>query len=296
MTALRALMIGSILVPAAGARADHRTPSGLYEVEVLKNVAYYEGKDADPIKHKLDLYLPKGQKNFPVLFFIHGGGWRQGDKTIYGRLGQLMAPLGVGTVIINYRLSPKVAHPAHIQDVARAFAWTVRNIANYGGRSDQIFVMGHSAGGHLAALLETDESHLRAEQLSASALKGVIPISGVYSVSPGKRFADVFGEDAEKCRQASPLAHVAEGLVPFLIIYADKDFTGCDKVSEEFCQALRKCRCDATTLKVKDRDHISIIRSMAKEDDPATQAVLRFIAKHSGLKLTARESRRDAKP
>src|SRR5438132_7046995 len=133
---------------------------GHFEVEVVKDLAYDTSKDADSNKHKLDLYLPKGQKDFPVLFFIHGGAWTSGDRRLYGALGHTFAKNGIGTVIISYRLTPQVQHPGHIEDVARAFAWTHQNIAKHGGRADQIFVSGHSAGGHLAALLVTNEKYL----------------------------------------------------------------------------------------------------------------------------------------
>src|SRR5579884_1382003 len=92
---LLALAVAGLVVPPA--RAEQ--PAA---VEAVKDIAYYDGKDADPIKHKLDLYLPKGKKDFPVLFFVHGGAWKSGDKKIYGRLGEVFARQGIGTVITNY--------------------------------------------------------------------------------------------------------------------------------------------------------------------------------------------------
>jgi hypothetical protein len=71
---------------------------------------------------------------------------------------------------------------------------------------------------------------------------------------------------------------------PFLIVYADKDFPSCDKMSEALCKALQDCKCTATSLKIDDRNHISIIRSMAREGDPATKAVLAFISRQAGVK------------
>src|SRR5262249_4670874 len=152
--------------------------------ETIKDVPYYEGKDADAVRHKLDLYLPKGHKNYPVLFFVHGGAWRSGKKELYAPLGNLIARHGIGCVVINYRLSPSVQHPAHIQDVARAFAWTQRHIGKHGGRADQLFISGHSAGGHLVALLATAPSYLKGEKLELSHIKGVIALSGVYTIPP----------------------------------------------------------------------------------------------------------------
>ncbi len=262
---------------------------GNFDVRVVGDIAYYDGSDADPVKHKLDLYLPAGQKNFPVLFFVHGGAWRSGDKKyffdVYGNVGRAFARNGVGTVVINYRLSPKVQHPKHIEDVAKAFAWTHKHIAEYGGRPDQIFVAGHSAGGHLVALLATDEQYLKAEKLKISDIKGVMPVSGVYRIPNGKLFSSVFTDKDDVRQSASPISHVHGQHPPFLILYGDKDFPTCDKMSEDFCKALKNCKCEVCTQEVKERDHMSIIIRIGNDEDPATQAMLEFIAKHSDLKL-----------
>src|SRR5687767_3512806 len=96
------------------------TEATRFAVEVVKDVVYRDicdGEDPKLDKNKLDLYLPKGKKDFPVLFFVHGGAWRQGDKNflgMYATLGQYWARQGIATVIINYRLSPAHKHPAHI--------------------------------------------------------------------------------------------------------------------------------------------------------------------------------------
>ena len=280
-----------ILASAPGRAAEDAKPSARsaarFEVESHKNLAYYDGKDADPVKHKLDLYLPKGHKGFPVVFFVHGGGWTSGDKAIYGKLGDVLCANGIGVVVTNYRLTPKVQHPGHIQDVAKAFAWTCRNIGKYGGRADEVFAMGHSAGGHLTALLATDESYLKAENLSIGSIRGAIPISGVYRIGGGK-LTRVFGDDPEGLKKASPITHVNSEHPPFLILYADKDFKTCDVMSQAMFHTLQKHKVEAALLEIKDRDHITIIRNIANEEDPATQAILKFIAKHADLKLTAK--------
>jgi acetyl esterase/lipase len=281
--------------PAADTKAIFKT-GGNFKVVATKDIPYVEGKEADPDKHKLDLYVPKGKKEFPVLFFVHGGAWKNGDRKLYPKLGDVFAKNGVGTVIISYRLTPKVQHPAHIQDVARAFAWTHRNIAKYGGRADQIFVCGHSAGGHLVALLGTNESYLKAEKLALADIKGVIPMSGVFQITPIERLAPVFGTDEKVCAEASPINYVNGKHPPFLFIYADKDYPNFDKYAETMCQALQQSHCAAETLLVKDRTHITLMVQVAKEEDPATQAILGFIAKHSDLKLVDKEAKPEKNP
>jgi acetyl esterase/lipase len=277
------------LTPAPARASDptggNNIPTVLQDVLVIADVPYYTGKDADPVKHKLDLYLPKGQKDFPVLFFVHGGAWRHGDKRylgLYSMLGMFWARHGIGAVITNYRLTPTVKHPEHIKDVARAFAWTYKNISRYGGRPDEIFVSGHSAGGHLVALLATDDSYLKAEGLSLGTIKGAVPMSGIYQLSDRNRLFDVtFGTESKVREDASPLFHVSEQAPPFLILYADNDLALCGKdCSETFCRALRDHKCEASALGARDRNHLTILLMAAVEEDPVARAILDFIHAH----------------
>jgi acetyl esterase/lipase len=274
--AVLALALTSL--PAPAAEADRR---GKFEVRVVKDLAYYDGPGADKVKHKLDLYLPKGHKDFPVLFFVHGGAWLHGDKNffgVYSGLGSFYARQGVGVVVTNYRLSPGVAHPEHVKDVARAFAWTHKHIADYGGRPDQLFVCGHSAGGHLISLLVTDETYLKALGLGVKDVRGAIPLSGVYLIN-GKYLPTVFPTDPEVRRQASPLYQVKSALPPFLILYADKDYPACGKgPSEAFCKALKDKGNQAEAVEAKESDHFKIILTAALADSPVSKAILGFIA------------------
>jgi acetyl esterase/lipase len=154
-------------------------------VRIAHDVDYYDGKDADPVRHKLDLFLPKDKRNFPVLILIHGGAWVCGDKTLFGwgpDIGRFFAGQGIGVVMPSYRLMPGVKVTDQAKDVARALAWTWRNINRYGGSAEQVFVCGHSAGGHLASLVMTDDAYLKAEKIEAPKVKGVIAVSGVYDI------------------------------------------------------------------------------------------------------------------
>jgi acetyl esterase/lipase len=256
-----------------------------FEVQKILDVPYYQGPDADKVKHKLDLYLPRNHKDFPVIFFVHGGGWLHGDKSgmfrigIYSNMGTYWAKHGVGMVVANYRLSPGVTHPEHIKDVARAFAWTHKNISQYGGRADQIFVSGHSAGGHLVALLATDDDYLKAEGLTLQAIRGAIPMSGVYSIPARDPFYNpMFGTNPKIRGEASPLSHARPDAPPFLIIYAENDLAMCGKeASENFCAALKAKKCPARALEVNDRNHVSILLKAGIEGDPVPKAMREFI-------------------
>lgn len=271
--------------PSAEAASATFVAGGPCEVDQELNVAYQAGDGANLRKHKLDLFLPRGRRDYPILFFVHGGGWVSGDRKLYSSVGRVFARNGVGTAVISYRLTPEVRHPGHIEDVAKAFAWVKQNIAERGGRADRIFVAGQSAGGHLSALLATNERYLRAEGCQLADIRGVIPISGVYDFPRGG-FDAVLGTGAEAYDSAIPLRHIGAGCPPFLLLYAESDIPQCDRLSERMCELLKAQQVEAQVEKIADRNHISIMfRLMLSTRDPTTQQMLRFIGRHSELEL-----------
>lgn len=259
-----------VAAPVAAPRA--------FQVEKHTDLAYVSGPDADSERHKLDVYVPKGRKGYPVLLFVHGGSWKSGNKGLYVALGEAFARLGIGTVITNYRLSPKVKHPAHVEDIAKAFAWTHHNIAKYGGDAGRLFLFGHSAGGHLVSLLATDPQYLKAEKLSSANVCGVVSVSGVYKIYHNVEwFHPMFGENEKVCLNASPLEHASENRAPFLIAYADKDFNHLDRMALDMNAALERCKCRCRLLKLQDRNHYTIITNAIELDDPLNKAIREFV-------------------
>jgi acetyl esterase/lipase len=240
-------------------------------VEVQRDIAYIEGDPADAAKHKLDLYLPKDKKNFPVLVFIHGGSWRSGDRSNYPALGNRFAKLGIGVAVPSYRLMPKNPHPAQIEDAAAAFAWVYKNIAQYGGDANRMYVAGHSAGGHLVALLALDEAYLKRYDVPMSAIKGVAALSGVYDVSKIGGFANAADDNP------SPMAHVHPKAPPFLVSYCQWDYQALPLQAREFAAALKKSFDAVDLLYVPGQGHISEIIHVVQDDDVIAQAILKLI-------------------
>ena len=154
-------------------------------LRVVRDVPYFSGPEADARFHTLDLYLPQDESRLPLVFYVHGGAFRGGDKSRVEGVNfiNLFTSRGVAVASVNYRLSPAVQHPAHIEDVARAFAWVVENARDYGIESGEIFLAGHSAGGHLVSLLALDPRYLDRHGLSPDRIKGVMTISGLYDVA-----------------------------------------------------------------------------------------------------------------
>jgi acetyl esterase/lipase len=260
-------------------------------VREVKDLPYAQGPAADPEKHKLDLYLPKDARNVPMLMWIHGGAWSFGDRAWYGELGRRFAEQGIGVAVISYRLSPKVKHPAHIEDCARAFAWLHEHAAEYGGDPERLFVSGQSAGGHLSALLTLDGRYLRDLKVPEGAIKGSIPMSGVYNIpalpqgtkGPLAIFPESFGSDPRGCRDASPATHVAELCCPMLVITETEDPGPVRLYARLFREAARRAGVkDVRFIDAERRNHFSIVIALgAKAEDPSRTAMVEFIRRRS---------------
>jgi acetyl esterase/lipase len=235
------------------------------EVEVRKDVAYVEDGLA---KHRLDLYLPRGKKSFPVMIFFHGGNWRTGDRSLYPLLGNRFAKTGIGVAIPSYRLMPDNPYPAQIEDAAAAFAWVFQNIARFGGDVQKIYIAGHSSGGHLASLLALAPEWLKKYDISPGQIHGVAALSGIYNVDGLPEFKNL---------DASPIYYIHPRTPPFLVSYCQWDYYGLAKQARDFAAALKKEFDDAKLVYIPGESHVSEIISTLRDDDATARALIDFI-------------------
>jgi acetyl esterase/lipase len=251
-------------------------------VKVVTNIPYLTGVQYPNDHDKLDLYLPEGQTNVPVIVWIHGGALTQDDKNLEIGTGQRFAKAGIATATVNYRLSPAVSHPAHVEDAAASFAWVKKHIAEYGGDPNRIFLAGHSAGAYLAHLLVTDERYLKRHGLSARDVRGVVPISAFFwvekeGVAPD-RPKTVWGTDPAVWVDASPAHHLRANLPPTLIIYADRDEPWRRQQNKDVAAALKVAGSAPVDLvEIADRTHMGIWRAMPADNDPTSERVIAFV-------------------
>src|SRR5207302_1794155 len=143
--------------------------------DVKRDIPYADPADALQV---LDVYSPRDAKHLPVVFWIHGGGWQTGDKTSVQIKPQAFVDKGFVFVSTNYRLLPSVDMAAIVRDIAKSIRWVHEQIAGYGGDPQRLFIMGHSAGAQLAALVSIDDRYLKAEGLSLAIIKGCVPVDG----------------------------------------------------------------------------------------------------------------------
>lgn len=261
------------------------------DYEVIPDLAYAEISGVDPNLTSLDIYLPKSDQNHPIVIYFHGGAWRGGDKKEVGYKPEAFTGKGYTFISVNYRLSPEVQHPVHVQDVAKAIAWVYQNAAIYQSDPNRIFLMGHSAGAHLAALVATDGRYLEAEGLTFSLLKGIILLDGggydipriieFHQLLYGRVYTIPFGEDPVVWRDASPITHVAEGkgIPPFLIIYVGNREISRLK-AEWLSQALQEAEVATKVLGASDKTHDSLDQELGKPGDEITKQVFDFLSGH----------------
>jgi len=193
-----------------------------YQLE--QNLHYYpdaiEQKDAYLASQcKLDLYYPKGQKNFATIVWFHGGGLTGGSKQI----PKALMEKGYAVIGVGYRLSPKATVPAIIEDAAAAMAWIFQHIGEYGGDPDKLILTGHSAGGYLGMMVTLDKSYLAKYQIDANRIAALIPFSGQAISHFTYRKAQGMGALQPTIDKYAPLFFVRADAPPMMLITGDRE-------------------------------------------------------------------------
>ncbi len=240
-----------------------------------KDIAYVANTpNADPQRHLLDVYSPRRQSatGRPVVVFIHGGNWTSGKKDMYWFIGRRLAKQGMVAVIINYRLAPAVQVPAMADDCARAVLWTHKHIAEYGGDPNQLYVMGHSAGGGLAALLATDNALFTKLGLADNPVKGAIldDPAGInmydylreMKYATDRQYLASFGNDPEGWRSASPLFKVRPGLPPMRLYTGERTYPSIIAGTKAFHEKLLAAGANSQYRMLRGKKHVSMVTQL----------------------------------
>ena len=258
-----------------------------------KDVAYVPASapDFDKERHILDVYSPKGAApnaaGYPVVLFIHGGSWTSGNKNIYTFIGRRLAKQGVVAVVINYRLAPAVHVPEQAADCARALAWTEQNIKQYGGDPARVFVMGHSAGGGLAALLATDDALLATHGLPQNPVRGAImddPAGlDMYSYlkemkyEGDQKYLVPFGNDPVVWKQESPIYKIKTGMPPFIFYIGGETYPSISGSSGRFRDRLKAIGQPAPYTIIPGRHHIPMVLQLYWQHNVIYQGLLKMV-------------------
>ena len=232
----------------------------------------------DP-KQVLDLYLPEGEvSNAPVFLFLHGGGFREGDKAHYGSVAEPFVKAGVITAVASYRLTGSGAHyPDQPDDVKSTVKWLFENIGQYGGNPEAIYVGGHSAGAILSADIGVDRAWLVEMGMPKEILKGIIPVSGPYDVRARGRPGEVYtyAPTPELREQASPILHINDPVSVVLIAVGSEERY--EETSTAFAEALKAAGVDTRYLLMEGEDHADTALSLANEESELFKKALEMM-------------------
>lgn len=233
----------------------------------------------DDPKQKLDLYLPAGDiSGAPVFLFLHGGGFREGDRANYGAVAEPFARQGIITAVASYRLTGDGFHyPDQPDDVKSALKWLYKNIQQYGGDPESLYVGGHSAGAILSADIGVDRKWMWAAGIPREALKGIAPISGPYDMRQADRPGEgnSYAPTPELQAQASPILHVGDPAPAAVVAVGSTEKYVAS--TEELTEKLKAAGSDAQYVLLEGEDHKDTALSLANPESPLFQAVLRMI-------------------
>ena len=251
---------------------------------VALNLPYGEDE-----RQKLDIYMPDGAHTelvegpVPVLLFFHGGYWVIGHKDLLGFMAPAITSAPALLVSVGYRLAPGAKYPEQVDDCRAALRWVCEHAQDYGGDPQRIFVGGHSAGGHLAALITLQRDKLAECGLPPDVIKGCFPVSGVFDVTetPAERREAFLKSDGD-ARDASPMYNTAGNATPFLLEIGSDDFDNLRLQHPRMLAALRSEAGYVEELVREGHNHFQISLDHADPDSPWTRRVREWMTARPG--------------
>lgn len=281
----RAILIAALVLTVSGvAIAQQRASSA----PAAKTIAF----GSDPLQ-QLDFYASPAGRGAPVVVFVHGGGWKRGDKSMMRGSDKLTRwrSKGYAVASVNYRLVPRARVEDQAADVAASVALLRRQAAQLGIDANRIALVGHSAGAHLVALVGTDPQWLRGAGLGFDAVRGVLPLDGAgYDVPAqmgenarlmGDTYEQAFGTDPARQRALSPTHHAAAPNAPdFLIMHVER--ADAKQQSDGLAAELRRARTPVAVQAISGRGlrgHMEINRKLGDPAYPATPIVDAWLAR-----------------
>jgi acetyl esterase/lipase len=253
-----------------------------------KNIPYQE---LNPIvkspRQELNIFAPRKHPSLKdVLIFVHGGSWNSGKKSLYNFFGSRMARKDVVVVILDYPLSPQVTYADMASSVAKGVQWVSQNIERYGGNPEKIFLSGHSAGGHLAALVAIRNEYFDSLKIK-NPIKGIVLIDAagldMYGYLQEEKFPDdhtyftTFTHDPSQWKKASPLYHLHPNMPPMLIYRGEKTYPSILKSTEKFIKALKEFVPQPNYTVLKGKKHVPMMTQFFRPWNKRYDEIIRFM-------------------
>jgi len=276
-----------ILSVVAGAVLLTLSGCSLKRINRSKNIVYSKSKGKP--EQQLNIFAPaKTDKPADVIVFIHGGNWNSGKKSQYSIIGNHWAKKGIVYVIIDYPLSPAADYKEMAIASAKSVKWVKENIGKYGGNPERIFISGHSAGGHLAALIAIDNQYF--EDLGIkNPIIGTILIDAagldMYGYLEEEKFPKdhtymkTFTADPKIWKEATPLYHLHKNMPPMLIYQGGKTYPSISKSNQKFITTLKDFAPETPFHIQKSKKHIPMITQYLNPWNKRYGEIIRFMEK-----------------
>jgi len=239
----------------------------------IHNVAY-----GTEIIQKLDIYAPENAKNMPVLISIHGGGWTMGSKNPWAIPAEILMSKGIISVSIDHGLAPQYRMDDIIAHVRHAVAWVYKNIAQYGGDPNCLYIYGMSAGAHLASTTLMTSWH-KDFDLPEDVIKGLVAMSGIYDLctlvyAPQTDSQKALQMTLEESRRDSPFYHLPQHSIPSIIAYGEKEpLILYHLEATNYAQKLQKAGCNVSLIEVPGANHFDMINELTNTQGQLFKAV-----------------------
>ncbi|MDX1512765.1 MAG: alpha/beta hydrolase [Gammaproteobacteria bacterium] len=227
-------------------------------------------------RERLDIFFCEAN-NAPVHLFIHGGYWRSRDKSMFSFLAEPLVDAGALVVVVEYDLCPRVSMEEIVRQVRAAVSWLYRHATEHGGDPERLHVSGHSAGGHLAAMLGATRWPEIADGLPPDLLKSVTPISGLFTLEPLIRHSvnDDLKLDPDAARRTSPALTSPTVTGPVTVCVGGEESDEFRWQSQDFASRWKEHGADVTYVEVPDKNHFTILRDLGDPDFDLTRRLLR---------------------
>jgi acetyl esterase/lipase len=237
-------------------------------------------------RQKLDIYLPKvaHQSNVlkKVIIFYYGGNWDSGERIDYKFAAEALASLGHIVIVPDYRVYPDVLFPTFMADPVSAAKWVKTNIKKYNGDANEIFLAGHSAGAHIAVMINAE--YLAVELLKPNDFAGVIGLAGPYDFLPLKsdRLKTIFGAEAERWK-SQPINFVDGKNPPLLLAVGMKDGTVWPRNSINLAKKIKEYNGQVEVVEFANYGHVDMVAKLAKPlrgNGELLKPIAEFIEQH----------------
>jgi acetyl esterase/lipase len=220
----------------------------------------------DP-RQKLDVYLQKKiSPDAKVVIFFYGGSWRDGSKTDYRFIAQALTSRGFIVVLPDYRVYPAVIFPGFVEDGASAVRWVRDNISTYGGDTNHLYLMGHSAGSHIAALLTLDAHYLKNVGLDRNVIRATAALSGPYDFTPNPWDRPVFGMATNQTAidpKIEPITFVDGKEPPMLLVQGLRDKIVAPSNAVNLAARIREMGGEVEYITYSKLGHASVVVALA---------------------------------